>query len=178
MPSIVPLLFLALMGAFSAYQLWTAYSRGTVRGRAGSYSRDREPIRYWATTILNALLVFVAAVLVFMWILRAAAHGVSLDPDSGFIKRSPAEQMSRDYPERARRLGVEGSALLSCTMTPDRGLKACSLLSEQPPGYGFGEAALRMAPLVKIRDAADKASAGRIVRVPIRFKLPSGPRRR
>jgi len=49
------------------------------------------------------------------------------------------------YPPAARAAGVEGQATISCTHNPHLALRACTLVSETPPGQGFGKAALAMA---------------------------------
>ena len=48
------------------------------------------------------------------------------------------------YPSRAQDAEVEGSATLECTVADDKGRVTCTLLSEAPPGYGFGKATVRM----------------------------------
>jgi hypothetical protein len=50
------------------------------------------------------------------------------------------------YPEKARTQGVEGHATLDCDLTEEAALKSCSVLSEEPKGYGFGKAARGLAP--------------------------------
>ncbi|MDB5495414.1 MAG: energy transducer TonB, partial [Phenylobacterium sp.] len=50
---------------------------------------------------------------------------------------SPAE-LAAAYPADARRGAVGGSALIACTLDADGRLRACQLVSESPPGQGFG----------------------------------------
>lgn len=52
--------------------------------------------------------------------------------------------LERYYPRRALRMNVEGSATLDCRVAVD-GRLSCVVVSETPPGWGFGEAALRIA---------------------------------
>lgn len=52
--------------------------------------------------------------------------------------------LARYYPRRALERGVEGAALLDCRVATS-GLLSCTVLSETPHGWGFGDAALRMA---------------------------------
>jgi protein TonB len=62
--------------------------------------------------------------------------------------------LSRYYPQRALRFGVEGDAVLDCLVTTQGALR-CMVASETPAGWGFGAAALRishdheMAPAVQ-----------------------------
>jgi len=52
--------------------------------------------------------------------------------------------LARYYPRRAITREVEGVALLDCIVST-AGRLACQVLSETPAGYGFGDAALRIA---------------------------------
>lgn len=49
------------------------------------------------------------------------------------------------YPERARAGKVAGNVALNCRFTADGRLTDCEAISEQPGGYGFGAAAVRLA---------------------------------
>jgi len=64
---------------------------------------------------------------------------------------------------------IEGTATLGCRLTPEGALADCQVVDENPPGQGFGEAALRLAPSMKMKDPQAAAQ----VRVPFRFKLPA-----
>ncbi|HEY3800371.1 MAG TPA: TonB family protein [Caulobacteraceae bacterium] len=57
----------------------------------------------------------------------------------------PEDPVLAYYPAKARAAGVEGKAVISCTRTQHLRLDACSLVSEDPAGQGFGQAALDMA---------------------------------
>jgi TonB family protein len=72
--------------------------------------------------------------------------------------------------------GSEGKAVIICRVTSEAKLKDCSVKSEDPPGMGFGAAALKMAPLFKMHHAPNGGPSveGRIT-IPMRFKLnPDG----
>ena len=56
-----------------------------------------------------------------------------------------ADRLRAYYPAQAIAAGLDGAATLSCTVTPQRAFKNCRLVSEEPTGMGFGEAALRLA---------------------------------
>jgi protein TonB len=85
----------------------------------------------------------------------------------------PSDPGFRYYPERAQAERVEGVATLDCAVTQEGALK-CAVLTESPPGWGFGPTALRLATLFHMKPTADGSSAGRRIQVPIRFKLPPG----
>lgn len=52
--------------------------------------------------------------------------------------------LARFYPERAQRLGIEGSVTLDCVVSM-QGALGCVVARETPPGWGFGDAALAIA---------------------------------
>jgi len=89
-----------------------------------------------------------------------------------WLERPNARDFARYYPERALERGQEGRVNLACIVAAD-GRIACTVTSEDPAGWGFGEAALRisrhfrMAPAT--RDGA--ATSGGRVNVPIRFNV-------
>jgi protein TonB len=82
--------------------------------------------------------------------------------------------VARFYPERAQRLEVEGRATISCSVTAKGTVTDCSVVSEEPADAGFGDAALKMARLFKMkpqtRDGAPVEGAS--VRIPLSFRLP------
>jgi len=80
----------------------------------------------------------------------------------------------RYYPEAAQKRRVEGAATLACIVTAQGVLSACRVEAEAPAGWGFGEAALKMTPLFRMKPKAKDGQpvAGRPVSIPIRFKLP------
>jgi TonB family protein len=83
-----------------------------------------------------------------------------------------AQDMLRYYPEKAQRAGVEGVAVIACIGTVEGKLKDCTVTSEKPPDFGFGEAALKMAPLFKVRPAVvDGKPTDAPVSIPLTFKL-------
>jgi TonB family protein len=86
-----------------------------------------------------------------------------------------AEVFAKAYPPLAKALGMEGSATISCVNTPAGQLTNCVVDGENPPGQGFGDAALRLVPLhLKAPDQRSSARPflKRNYRVPIRFRLP------
>ncbi|HEX7948132.1 MAG TPA: energy transducer TonB [Phenylobacterium sp.] len=80
----------------------------------------------------------------------------------------------RYYPEVAQKRGVEGAATIACIVTAQGALTGCKVETETPAGWGFGEAALQLAPLFRMKPKAKDSApvAGRPVSIPIRFKLP------
>lgn len=78
------------------------------------------------------------------------------------------------FPEKARAAGVGGGVELMCTAARGGGMTDCDVIAEEPRGYGFGNAARRLAEQ-KMR-AAGVAKSDE-VRVPLAFpaELAKGP---
>jgi hypothetical protein len=55
------------------------------------------------------------------------------------------DRVHEAYPERALKTGVSGFAVIRCDAKPDDQLDDCAVDEESPPGFGFGEATLRLA---------------------------------
>lgn len=91
-----------------------------------------------------------------------------------WVRLPAAEDMVRHYPEAALRASVEGRAAIQCIVVDDGTLTDCRVQEESPPGYGFGEAVLRMSVLFKMtpRMADGRPVGGGSVVIPIRFLLP------
>jgi hypothetical protein len=101
----------------------------------------------------------------------ANAEGPCLKP---FIWSAPSRsELAEVYPPRAMMHGIAGNALLVCDQTAFGRLVSCAVGSEWPSGYGFGSAALKLAPGLKYGGCADMPD--RIIRynvqIPIRFSL-------
>jgi hypothetical protein len=83
--------------------------------------------------------------------------------------------MAQAYPAKALAARVEGWAVLRCARREDGRLVGCVVRSESPIGYGFGTAALTLAPSLAGPGCADHAD--HIVRpdenVPVKFRLPT-----
>jgi len=95
------------------------------------------------------------------------------NPD--WVRLPSGEDINRYYPDRAQRFNMGGSAKISCVVTASGTLSDCSIVSETPEGYGFGDAALKMAKLFKMRPQTrdGQAVGGASVVVPLKFVLPS-----
>lgn len=76
------------------------------------------------------------------------------------------------YPDRALRRNTEGEVVLNCLVRVS-GLLDCSVVSESPAGWGFGEAALRIARAHRMVPATRNGVAveGRyVMRVPFQIE--------
>lgn len=90
-----------------------------------------------------------------------------------WLEQPDARDYARYYPERAQEREVEGRATVECIVNANGSL-ACTVTSEDPPGYGFGEATLRVTRHFRIapstRDGV--ATSGGRIRRTIRWQLP------
>lgn len=68
------------------------------------------------------------------------------------------------------RVREDGLVKLQCKALRDGSLTACTVLSEDPPGKGFGDAALDSATRARIPADDNRPVDGATVVVPIRFK--------
>ena len=97
------------------------------------------------------------------------------NPD--WLDKPNGDDLADVYPEKAQIEGLGGSARMECGVTVSGILVNCHVLEESPPGYGFGEAVLKLAPKFKMtprmRDGVAVAS-GTVV-IPVRFLQPSAP---
>ena len=63
-----------------------------------------------------------------------------------WLRPPDREAISRAYPSEALRAKLNGYASIQCTVPIDGSLQNCRVLEEDPVGYGFGSAALAIAP--------------------------------
>jgi len=83
------------------------------------------------------------------------------------------DDMARFYPEDAVRRGVSGKVVMSCTVSKEGTLYACTVVSETPPNEGFGAAALKLAPYFEMTPQLEDGRTvnGGMVRIPVVFNI-------
>lgn len=88
-----------------------------------------------------------------------------------FAQRPTASDFSRNYPRRALNAGLDGRVTLSCVVQRSLRLE-CRVAEEDPPGQGFGQAAVRIARRFRAeRQFPDgRATVGAQVTVPMAFR--------
>jgi TonB family protein len=100
---------------------------------------------------------------------------VITNPD--WIRTPGPTSLSALYPVLAMRAHVGGAARLECVVTAEGLLVNCQVLSETPEGYGFGQAAINISSLFRMRPQTRDGHpvGGAIVVIPLRFQLPADP---
>jgi protein TonB len=90
-----------------------------------------------------------------------------------WLEQPDGRDFARYYPERASSRGQEGRTTVECIVNADGRLN-CTIVNEDPPGWGFGEATLRIAREFRVAPQTvngEPTSGGRIRRT-IRWQLP------
>lgn len=81
-----------------------------------------------------------------------------------WVFRPAAEDAARYFPERAMRMDVNGVATVNCRVTAETLLEDCRLVSESPDGYRFGEAALKLVRMMRMKAPTPKEIRKGVVR--------------
>jgi len=113
------------------------------------------------------------------WFVLQACEGLittesDRSPRPGLAQLPNADAMAALYPDAAARANVTGRAQFRCTVTSDGGLTDCVIVSESPPAYGFGDATLKLAKLLRMEPVGpDGAStAGQSLVETVVWRLP------
>jgi protein TonB len=101
-----------------------------------------------------------------------AMSKVVTSPD-WLVKPSAAEVVAA-YPRRALIRRIGGTARVTCVVTVDGETAGCEVLAEDPPGVGFGPAALKLSHRFRFRPRTVDGipEGGAIVIIPFRFEIP------
>lgn len=75
----------------------------------------------------------------------APASGAGSGSGAVFVRGASNREILALVPPEARRQRVAGRSEVSCVVRADTRLEACRIVREQPPGFGFGDAAIRVA---------------------------------
>lgn len=91
-------------------------------------------------------------------------------------KRKPSlQELMAVFPSEAFKRGISGKATISCNITPQGALNACTVVDESPAGKGFGSAAIALTPQFMMRPATlNGVPVASQARIPITFTVPEG----
>ena len=106
--------------------------------------------------------------------LLCAAQAPTPESDVEMSTRCASGAPEPTYPQRALYAEQEGSVVLSCTVVDDRSLGLCRVVSENPAGWGFGEAALNRACAHQV-DAARSLANDTRLSLTIAFRTDDSP---
>jgi len=91
-------------------------------------------------------------------------------------KRKPTiQEIAAFYPREAVKARVTGKVVVQCAVDEEGLANSCSTVSEEPVGYGFSAAAVRLARLCEFtpKMVDGKVTTG-TVRIPFNFSIPEG----
>jgi hypothetical protein len=95
--------------------------------------------------------------------------------DPIWLNRVDPNSAAKLFPAAAATAGIKtGLATVLCVVKHDGGLTDCAVVSEQPAGLGFGDAALQIAGVMKMNPwtAQGDPVDGARIRLPVRLELP------
>lgn len=101
----------------------------------------------------------------------AAPSGALGVGDVNWVREPSARDFARYFPDEALDEGQSGNVTLSCIIGGS-GRLACSVASESPSGYGFGNAAIGISRQLRVRTTLPDGSSaeGREMRLPLSFR--------
>lgn len=94
-----------------------------------------------------------------------------LETSPQWVRLPDAEAFSAVFPVKAMNDGQDGHVVLQCEILATGALEGCAVIEETPKDYGFGAAALALAPHFLLKPGKQDGKATRsAVRIPIGFK--------
>jgi hypothetical protein len=84
---------------------------------------------------------------------------------------APPADPANPYPPEAARLGKEGQVGVRCLVGGDQTFTNCAVVSETPPGLGFGDAAVRKLNGMKFSGSRGPLKPGSQISTTVKFKL-------
>lgn len=95
------------------------------------------------------------------------------DTVPAFVRRPDGDDIARVYPRFAMQRRRGGMATLHCWIQINGRLRDCVLQDQVPPGQGFGNAALELAPIIRMKPATREGQPIESeVTIPLTFTPP------
>ena len=114
--------------------------------------------------------------LFFSLAMSVLATAQETPPTSGPVWESRPQQRASEYPNRAMRQGLSGSAVVTCQFGADARPDNCETVSETPEGYGFGSAAVGIVERGRfVRESVTLEVVGQTFTVRIPFRIGPPP---
>jgi TonB family protein len=91
-----------------------------------------------------------------------------------WLEKPTGDDMERFFPAKARAASMSGRATITCTVTAEGLLKGCVATKETPEGYGFGEAAVSLGAIFRLKPKLvdGQPVEGGTITMPIVFQAP------
>ncbi len=99
---------------------------------------------------------------------------LSVIKNPAWAKEPTGDDIARYFPDRAQRMEVAGRAVIACMVTAKLTLDGCTVVSETPEAYGFGDAALNLSRFYRMKPTTldGVAVSGGQTEISIAFPLP------
>lgn len=99
------------------------------------------------------------------------------DSNPDWVRKPTADELAAVYPTKAMETAKSGRAVIHCQVTIEGFLERCQVVSESPADYGFGAAALQLAPQFRLspKIRGGRPVAGGEVSIPLLWDM-SGAR--
>lgn len=95
---------------------------------------------------------------------------------AAWLRKPTLREMEPFWPDRARERKLSGHVLLACEVRRSGRPNRCRALAESPAGEGFGDAAIRMSRLFRVRPVTRRGKpADMPVLIPVLFEAPNAP---
>jgi TonB family protein len=97
----------------------------------------------------------------------------SIITSPNWVTHPTSQDLARAYPRKARRQGITGHTKIECVVDDRGSLEQCQVIEEDPPGWGFGDAALKLKVhiLMRPRTVDGKPVGGAKVVIPMSWNL-------
>jgi TonB family protein len=97
------------------------------------------------------------------------------DTPPDWLQKPTLEEIWLVWPRKAASLGLSGAATITCVVNIQGLLQACAVADESPAGYGFGEAAVALAPTFLMTPATRNGRPVEAeVSIPVGFPTENG----